>query len=66
MGKVKQPPKPDERMTLAEWRFEELMALGLAADEALNLIEIPDIVHSARKLLASGCPPALVVSLLEE
>ena len=49
---------------LVRWRFEELVKLDLAPDEAIALIEIPDIVHSARNLAESGCPPKLIASLL--
>lgn len=62
--KPKKPPKITEFDRLVRWRFEELVALGLAADEAISLIEIPDVVHDARNLVARGCPPALVASLL--
>jgi len=49
---------------LVHWRFEALVALGLAPDEAICLIEIPDVVHAARNLAESGCPPKLIASLL--
>jgi hypothetical protein len=51
-----------ERVT--RWRFDELLRLGLAPDQAIALIETPDIVHSVRKLAEQGCPSKIIVSLL--
>lgn len=53
---------PKER--LERWRFDELIALDLAPDEALALIEIPDVVSAAKKLVQQGCPPELVYAIL--
>lgn len=61
---VTSPPAESEGDRLARWRFDALVDLGLAPDEAIALIEIPDIVHAARKLVDQGCPPQLVASLL--
>lgn len=47
-----------------KWRFEALLELGLAPDEAISLVEKPDVVHQARELAERGCPPPLIVSLL--
>lgn len=63
---VKQPAKAKEFERLTNWRFEALLDLGLAPDQAIALIEIPDIVHSARKLADQGCPPKIIASLLGE
>lgn len=68
MGQVKakkteKEPRPDP---LLRWRFEKLLALGFAPDEAMPLVETPDIVNAASKLVERGCPPHLAASLLEE
>ena len=51
-----------ERVT--RWRFDALVRLGLAPDQAIALIETPDIVHSVQKLAEQGCPSKIIVSLL--
>ena len=64
----KKPREPDhsfdefERVT--RWRFQALVALGLAPDQAMSLIETPDIAHAAKALADAGCPPAIIASLL--
>jgi len=63
--KAKKPTKdPDEFEKVTRWRFDALVALGLQPDQALALVETPDIVHKAQALVDRGCPPAIVVSLL--
>lgn len=57
--------KLDEFERVTKWRFEALLALDLTPDQAIGLIEIPDVVHAAKKLVDAGCPAALVVLLLE-
>lgn len=56
---------PDEFERVTKWRFDALLELGLTPDQAIGLIETADVVHEAKKLLDAGCPPALVVLLLE-
>ena len=50
-----------------DWRLEQLVALGVPPKEATELAEAggPYVVHEARDLLAKGCPPELVRSILE-
>lgn len=62
-GKIK---KSTEFERLTRWRFEALLALGLAPDQAIALIETPDIVHSAQELADRGCPPKFIANLLGE
>ena len=68
---VKKKPKPksnpplDEFERVTKWRFDALIDLGLAPDQAIGLIETPDVVHVAKKFVDVGCPSALVVLLLE-
>lgn len=66
-------PKPKKKdMALSDfervtrWRFDKLLALGLAPDQAISLIEVPDIVHAAQKLADQGCPPKIIATLLGE
>lgn len=62
-------PKPrdvlDEFERVTKWRFDALIDLGLTPDQAIGLIETPDVVHEAKKLVDAGCPAALIVLLLE-
>lgn len=62
----RQAEKQAEPDDIFKWRLEELLTLGLSPDEAMPLIEIPDIVNAARKLSERGCPPHLIASLLED
>jgi hypothetical protein len=62
---VKTKAEP-ESVRLANWRFEALVNLGLAPDQAISLMNIQDVVHAAHKLADQGCPAHLIVSLLEE
>lgn len=63
--KQKKPKEEfDEFDRIIRWRFKELRALGLAPDQAISLIEIPDIGHRAQSLADKGCPPALIAQLL--
>ena len=50
---------------LMRWRFQALLKIGLAPDQAMALIEIPDVVHDAQALADRGCPPGIIASLLE-
>lgn len=65
----KKDPKPkegpDEFERVTKWRFEALLEIGLTPDQAIGLIETPDVVHAAQKLADAGCPPNLIVLLLE-
>ena len=58
------PINEHERLTL--WRFEALMELGLDPEQAISLVEIPDIVHAAKELVERGCPLEMISSLLED
>lgn len=55
----------DEFEIVTRWRFQQLVALGLSPDQAVGLIEKPDVAHKAQRLAEAGCPPAIIVSLLE-
>jgi len=56
--------KFDEFERLMRWRFQALLKLGLAPDQAMALVEIPDVEHAAKKLADKGCPPEIIASLL--
>ena len=63
--KAKKPAKaPDEFEKLTRWRFDALVALGLQPDQAIALVDTPDIVHKAQALVDRGCPPGIIVVLL--
>lgn len=55
----------DEFERVTRWRFDQLRRIGLAPDQAIALIEKPDIVHAAQRLADLGCPPGIIASLLE-
>lgn len=54
---------PDEE--LLAYRYLALLALHIDPDDALRLIAIPDVAHEAERLYVKGCPPHLIVALLE-
>jgi hypothetical protein len=54
----------DEFESVTRWRFDALRELGFQPDQAISLIEIPDVVHSVQALIDRGCPPNIIVSLL--
>lgn len=62
------PPEPDRELSDVEevlaLRYLRLMALGMNPDQALSLIDIPDIAARAEKLYAKGCPPDLISKIL--
>lgn len=60
----KQEEPEDEFDRVIRWRFEALRNLGLTPDQALALIETPDIGHAAKNLAELGCPPDLIVRIL--
>lgn len=68
-AKIKSPKERDrarddfERVT--RWRFDALIELGLEPEQAVALIEMPDIAHTARGLAEKGCPPELIAALLK-
>lgn len=62
--KPRKPKGPTEFERLVKWRFDALLELGLAPDEAISLVEKPDVVHEARELAERGCPASIIVSLL--
>jgi hypothetical protein len=46
-------------------RYLRLLALRIDPDQAIKLIDIPDIAHRAEALYAKGCPPDLIVQILK-
>lgn len=62
------PPEPDRQLTDVERvyakRFVRLVALGIEADDAIRLMDIPDVAAKAERLHEKGCPPHLIVELL--
>lgn len=66
---VADEPEPQRRLTPDEEvlakRYVRLLAIGIAPDDALTLIAIPDIAAQAERLNAKGCPPNLIVQLLK-
>ena len=62
-------PEPDRILTAVEetlaYRYIRLLALGLDPDQAIALIEIPDVAAQAERLYAKGCPPELILELLK-
>jgi hypothetical protein len=65
--KSKKPDGPteyDEFERITRWRFKALLEIGLAPDQAMSLIETPDVAHAAQKLADAGCPPGIIASLL--
>jgi len=67
--KPKKPEKAvkefDEFERLTRWRFQALLRIGLAPDQAVTLIETADVVHAAQDLADRGCPPAIIASILQ-
>lgn len=60
----KEELKEGEFERLVRWRFQALIQIGLAPDQAMSLIETPDIVHSAQNLADKGCPPEMIAAIL--
>lgn len=60
----KKPKKATEFERVTNYRFEALVLMGLAPDQAISLVEIADVVHSAQKLADQGCPPHIIARLL--
>jgi hypothetical protein len=64
----KPPPEPDRILSDVEEvyavRYIRLLAVGIHPDEAISLIDIPDVAHQAERLYAKGCPPDLIVEIL--
>lgn len=54
----------DEFDRVIRWRFNTLLNLGLTPDQAIALIETPDVGHAAQNLAELGCPPDLIVRIL--
>lgn len=52
-----------ERIIL--WRYEKLVDLGFAPQDAVQLVEIADVVHDATELVGAGCPLPIVLDLLK-
>lgn len=63
------PPEPDRVLSSVEEvfaiRYIRLLALGIDPDEAIRLIDKPDVAHEAEALYEQGCPPHLIVELLK-
>ena len=58
-------PLPDaELVRLEEWRRAQLVALGVAADDAEAAARAGLDVGSFRALVARGCPPELALKIL--
>ena len=61
-------PEPERVLTHVEevyaLRYVRLLALGIAPDDALRLIAIPDIATQAEELYDRGCKPHLIVEIL--
>lgn len=62
------PPEPDRQLTPHEQvlctRYLRLLAIHIDPEDALRLIETPDVAHEAEQLYDRGCPPRLIVELL--
>lgn len=64
-------PEPEPERILSDveeifaYRYIRLLALGLDPDEAIALIDIPDVAAQAESLYARGCPPNLIPKLLK-
>ena len=53
-----------ERLIL--WRYEHLVEeLGFPPQDAVTLVEVPDVVHEARKLINGGCSVPLALKILK-
>lgn len=69
-GKKKEdlPAEPERILSEVEevfaHRYIRLLALGLDPDEAIGLIDVPDIAAHAEALYAKGCPPRLIARIL--
>lgn len=65
----KPEPEPERALSAVEeifaYRYIRLLALGLDPDEAVALIDIPDVAAEAERLYANGCPPNLILKLLK-
>lgn len=53
----------NERVIL--WRYEHLVELGFAPQDAVQLVEIPDVRDGATKLVEAGCPIPIALDLLK-
>jgi hypothetical protein len=66
--KPKKPEKAtkdfDDFERVTRWRYDALIKMGLKPDQAIALIELPDVAHAAKALADRGCPPDLIVALL--
>lgn len=62
------PPEPDRVLTDEEkvyaTRYLRLLALRIEPNQAILLIDRPDIAAQAEALSARGCPPNLIVEIL--
>lgn len=63
---VRDAKDANEFERIVKWRFDLLCGLGLTPEQAMSLIQKPDIVHSVQELLEKGCPLPIVLSLLED
>lgn len=70
MPKPEPEPEPERVLTSAEevlaTRYLRLLALHIDPADAVRLIDIPDVAHQAELLYEKGCPPNLIVRLLEK
>lgn len=70
-GATPKKPEPEPERVLSEVeevyanRYIRLLAIGLDPDQAISLIEIPDVAHQAEALYRRGCPPLLILELLK-
>lgn len=70
-AKPPKKPEPEPERVLSDveevfaHRYIRLLALGLAPDDAISLIDIPDVAAQAERLYAKGCPPHLIPKLLK-
>jgi hypothetical protein len=63
------PGVRDEQELLEEWRLSELVRVGFAYDDAVNLAAAtsgPEAVdlHEACELVANGCDPSVAYDIL--
>lgn len=47
------------------WRYEHLVDLGFAPQDAVQLVEVADVVTQATDLVAAGCPVEIALDLLK-
>lgn len=65
MASAVKHPHESAHEKLILWRYEHLVDLGFAPQDAVQLVEIPDVVSGATDLILAGCPVEIALDLLK-